>query len=97
MTASHSDYDPQLTNLQPVLKSYWLIIHVATLTISYGFLGLGFVLGLINMCIYLFKTNKNYRRLDLVTKELTNINEINLTVGVFLAAVGTFLGGNLGK
>jgi len=93
MTASHSDYDPQLTNLQPVLKSYWLIIHVATLTISYGFLGLGFVLGLINMFIYLFKTNKNYRRLDQITKELTHINEMNLTIGVFMAAVGTFLGG----
>ncbi len=93
MTASHSDYDPQLTNLQPVLKSYWLIIHVATLTISYGFLGLGFVLGLINMFIYVFKNNKNYRRLDMITKELTNINEMNLTIGVFMAAVGTFLGG----
>ncbi len=93
MTASHSDYDPQLTNLQPVLKSYWLIIHVATLTISYGFLGLGFILGLITMFIYLFKTKKNYRRLDLITTELTHINEINLTIGLFLAAVGTFLGG----
>jgi len=93
MTASHSDYDPQLTNLQPVLKSYWLVIHVATLTISYGFLGLGFILGLINMAIYLFKNNRNYRRLDQVTRELTYINEINLTVGVFLAAAGTFMGG----
>lgn len=93
MTASHSDYDPQLTNLQPVLKSYWLIIHVATLTISYGFLGLGFVLGLINMSIYLFKTQKNYRRLDMITRELSHINEMNLTIGLFMAAVGTFLGG----
>jgi len=93
MTAGLSDYDPQLTNLQPVLKSYWLVIHVATITISYGFLGLGFILGLITLLIYLFKTTKNYRRLDLITKELTYINEINLTVGVFLAAVGTFLGG----
>ena len=93
MTASLSDYDPQLTNLQPVLKSYWLVIHVATITISYGFLGLGFILGLINMFIYLFKNQKNYRRLDQVTTELTHINEINITIGVFLAAVGTFLGG----
>jgi cytochrome c-type biogenesis protein CcsB len=93
MTAGLSDYDPQLTNLQPVLKSYWLVIHVATITISYGFLGLGFILGLITMFVYLFKNQKNYRRLDMITKELTHINEINLTVGVFLAAVGTFLGG----
>ncbi|WP_372793241.1 cytochrome c biogenesis protein CcsA [Lutibacter sp.] len=93
MTASHSSYDPQLTNLVPVLKSYWLIIHVATLTISYGFLGLGFILGLFNMGIYLIKTPKNSNRLSLITKELTYINEMNLTIGLFLATVGTFLGG----
>jgi cytochrome c-type biogenesis protein CcsB len=93
MTASHSSYDPQLTNLVPVLKSYWLIIHVATLTISYGFLGLGFILGLFNMSIYLIKTPKNSKRLSLITKELTYINEMNLTIGLFLATVGTFLGG----
>ena len=93
MTASHSSYDPQLTNLQPVLKSYWLIIHVATLTISYGFLGLGFVLGFFNMGIYIFKNKKNGQRLSLITRELTYINEMNLTIGLLLATVGTFLGG----
>ena len=93
MTASHSSYDPQLTNLQPVLKSYWLVIHVACLTISYGFLGLGFILGLINMIIYVLKNKTNKHRLDLVTSELTHINEMNVTVGLFLATVGTFLGG----
>lgn len=93
MTASHSSYDPQLTNLTPVLKSYWLIIHVAVLTISYGFLGLGFILGIMNMFIYLFKTKRNQDRLDLLILELTYINEMNLSVGLFLATVGTFLGG----
>ena len=93
MTASHSSYDPQLTNLQPVLKSYWLVIHVATLTISYSFLGLGFLLGMINLCIVLFQNKKNYQRLSMVITELTNINEMNLTIGLFLATVGTFLGG----
>jgi len=93
MTASHSSYDPQLTNLQPVLKSYWLIVHVATLTISYGFLGLGFFLGLINLSINLFKNPKNEGRLDLIITELTYINEMNLTIGIVLATIGTFLGG----
>jgi len=93
MTASHSSYDPQLTNLVPVLKSYWLIIHVATLTISYGFLGLGFILGFFNMGIYLMKTKKNAKRLSLITRELTYVNEMNLTIGLFLATIGTFLGG----
>jgi len=93
MTASHSSYDPQLTNLQPVLKSYWLIIHVATLTISYGFLGLGLFLGLINLTLMLFKNQNNTAKFSLLIKELSNINEMNLTIGLFLATVGTFLGG----
>jgi cytochrome c-type biogenesis protein CcsB len=93
MTAGLSNYDPQLTNLQPVLKSYWLILHVAGITISYGFLGLGIILGLMNMFIYLFKTSKNNARLDLLIKELTYINEMNLEIGLFLATIGTFLGG----
>ena len=93
MTASHSSYDPQLTNLVPVLKSYWLIIHVATLTISYGFLGLGFFLGFFNMGLYLLKTPKNEQRISLITRELTYVNEMNLTIGLLLATVGTFLGG----
>ena len=93
MTASHSSYDPQLTNLQPVLKSYWLIIHVATLTISYGFLGLAFFLGIINMCIMIFKNNKNHFKLNLIIKELTYISEMNIIIGLVLATIGTFLGG----
>jgi cytochrome c-type biogenesis protein CcsB len=93
MTASHSSYDPQITNLQPVLKSYWLIIHVATLTISYGFLGLGFLLGIINLSLSLFKNAVNSSRINLIIKELTHINEMNLTIGLVLATVGTFLGG----
>ena len=77
MTAGHSSFDPQLTDLQPVLKSYWLVIHVACITISYGFLGLGFTLGLINTINYLFlkKGNKNLR----VITEL-HVNEMTLTI-----------------
>jgi cytochrome c-type biogenesis protein CcsB len=93
MTAGHSSYDPQLTNLQPVLKSYWLIIHVAVITISYGFLALGFILGLINIFLFLFKSKSNAQRSDLLIEELTYTNEISISVGLFLATLGTFLGG----
>ncbi|MCK9422390.1 MAG: cytochrome c biogenesis protein CcsA [Bacteroidales bacterium] len=93
MTAGHSSYDPQLTNLQPVLKSYWLIVHVAVITVSYGFLALGFLLGLINMFIFLFKTKIQAFRLDLIIRELTLTNEMTLIIGIVLATIGTFLGG----
>jgi len=92
MTAGHSSYDPQLTNLQPVLKSYWLILHVAIITISYGFLGLGFMLGIINMFLFGLKNGKNAIKMDSLIAELTKINEMNLEIGLFLATIGTFLG-----
>lgn len=93
MTAGHSNFDPQLTNLQPVLKSYWLNIHVATITISYGFFGLAFILGLINMLIYIIKTPKNKKHYELNITELTYTSEMTITIGLVLATIGTFLGG----
>lgn len=93
MTAGHSNYDPQLTNLQPVLQSYWLVIHVAVITVSYGFLALGCMLGVINMFLYLFRSKHNGVRSSLLISELTFINEKNLQIGLFLATLGTFLGG----
>ena len=92
MTAGHSSFDPQLTNLQPVLKSYWLMIHVACITISYGFLGLGFILGLINLFNYLF-VGPNKKNLKAIISELTYVNEMTVTIGLALATIGTFLGG----
>lgn len=93
MTAGHSQYDPELTNLQPVLKSYWLVIHVAVITISYGFFGLGFILALISLIISVFRNPDNSKRLTDVLRQLTHINEMTLIVGITLATIGTFLGG----
>ncbi|WP_289054005.1 cytochrome c biogenesis protein [Carboxylicivirga marina] len=92
MVAGLSYYDPQLTNLNPVLKSYWLIIHVAIITIGYGFLALGFIIGLINICLYLLRPKGKSELFSLVIKELTLINEKLLTIGMFLTAIGTFIG-----
>ena len=85
--------NPEITNLVPVLKSYWLIIHVACITTSYGFFSLGAVLGLIALGVMLFMNKNNHKKVDLLTSELTFINEMTVTIGLILAAVGTFLGG----
>ncbi len=85
--------DPQLTSLVPVLKSYWLIIHVACMTSSYGFFGLGAVLGFVVIFMMLIKTQSNAKRINLSISGLTYINEMIVTVGVVLATIGTFLGG----
>lgn len=85
--------DPQVTNLVPVLQSYWLAIHVAMITASYGFLGLGALLGMITLTLFILKKPHNEDRLNLAIKELNAINEMSLIVGLVLLTVGNFLGG----
>lgn len=92
MVANLSWLDPQVTNLVPVLKSYWLVIHVAVITASYSFLGVGALLGFLNMVLIGLQNKKNINRLKYTIEELTNINEMNLIIGVFLVTIGTFLG-----
>jgi cytochrome c-type biogenesis protein CcsB len=85
--------DPQITNLVPVLKSYWLTIHVATITASYGFMALGALLAFLNLSIMIFKNEKNNLRLSLSIEELTYVIEMALSIGIILLTIGNFLGG----
>jgi cytochrome c-type biogenesis protein CcsB len=91
--AGMSWMDPQITNLVPVLKSYWLILHVAVITASYGFLGLGSLLGFFNLIIICLKTGSNHRRLNASVTELTHVIGMAIIAGLFLLTIGTFLGG----
>lgn len=91
LTASHSFYNPQLTLLQPILKSNWLIFHVATITIGYSFLALSFIYGLLHVfLITIIKTLNTNNKLQL--NRLTLINEKSIYIGLFFTIVGTFLG-----
>ncbi|TXI87450.1 MAG: hypothetical protein E6Q37_02080 [Crocinitomicaceae bacterium] len=85
--------DPEITPLQPVLKSYWLMIHVAIITGSYGFLGLGAILGLINQSLYVFRNKVNAKRFTSHINEITYVSELTITIGLFMLTIGTFLGG----
>ncbi len=85
--------NPEITNLMPVLKSYWLKIHVATIVSSYAPLALSSVLGLMALILLIIKTPKTKAVIEVKIKELTYINEIAMTIGLFVLAVGTFLGG----
>jgi len=85
--------NPAITNLEPVLKSYWLTIHVAIITSSYSFLGLGAILGITNMLLMIARNKRNKEHLGDSIDELTYISEMTITIGTFAAAIGTFLGG----
>ncbi|MGN6297631.1 MAG: cytochrome c biogenesis protein CcsA [Ginsengibacter sp.] len=82
--------DPQITPLEPVLKSYWLMIHVGIITSSYGFFGLSAVLSTISLILFSTKPTK---KIEHSIREMTIVNEMALTVGLFALGVGTFLGG----
>jgi cytochrome c-type biogenesis protein CcsB len=92
-TAHLSWMDPQITNLVPVLKSYWLVIHVAVITASYSFLGLGALVALINLVIMFFENQRNRSGLEDHINKLTYITEMTLIAGLYLLSIGTFLGG----
>jgi ABC-type transport system involved in cytochrome c biogenesis permease subunit len=93
LTAHMSWLNPELTNLVPVLKSHWLTIHVATITASYGFLGLGCMVAFLNLLLMIFRTKANAERLNLALKELMLIIEMALMSGIVLLVIGNFLGG----
>ncbi len=84
--------DPEITPLEPVLKSPWIKIHVAVITGSYGFLGLVCILGLFNLILYTARNKKNSEKVSTNIKELTYISEMTMTVGLFMLTIGTFLG-----
>ena len=85
--------DPAIANLQPVLDSYWLMIHVAVIVASYGPFTLGMILGAVALLLMLMTTKKNKLKMDLNIKEITTITEMSLTVGLVMLTIGNFLGG----
>lgn len=85
--------DPQINPLVPVLKSPWLMFHVAVIVAAYGFFGLSCLLGLTNLTLLsLTKAASDKETLRLRIRELGIINEMSLWVGLALMAAGTFLG-----
>jgi cytochrome c-type biogenesis protein CcsB len=92
MVAHMSFMDPEITNLVPVLKSYWLTLHVSVIVSSDGFLGVGAILSLINLILLSLSNDKNRERISDTIDELTVINFKILTIGLYLLTIGTFLG-----
>ncbi len=92
MVAHLSFMDPEITNLVPVLQSYWLTLHVSVITGSYGFLGLGAILGLINLILITLTWRNNRQRISNTIDNLTVINFKTLTLGLYFLTIGTFLG-----
>ncbi|PNQ72865.1 cytochrome C biogenesis protein [Hanstruepera neustonica] len=85
--------DPEITPLVPVLKSYWLTIHVSMEAGSYGFLMLGAIIGLINLILMICLTESNKSRIKRIVQEMSYISELTLMGGLVMVSIGTYLGG----
>ena len=91
-----ADKAPELLNgslhpLEAVLRSsFWLIVHVLTITMSYGAFFLAFALG--HVALFLFLRQKK-RTADSRIKKYVHCIDRSLQVGVVLIAAGTILGG----
>jgi cytochrome c-type biogenesis protein CcsB len=92
-TAHLTGVDPQITNLVPVLKSYWLTIHVSIITGSYGFLAIGCMLGFMALLLFIVRGNGDKPHIDDNIRHITAINEAALIIGLAMLIVGNFLGG----
>ncbi|HLS31700.1 MAG TPA: cytochrome c biogenesis protein CcsA, partial [Flavobacteriaceae bacterium] len=93
MVAHWNWMDPSIANLEPVLDSYWIMIHTSVIVASYGPFTLGAILGLICLLLIIFTNSNNAKKMRLNIRELTIINEMALTVGLVLLTIGNFLGG----
>lgn len=85
--------NPEITPLVPVLKSYWLTIHVSLEAGSYGFLMLGAVIGILNLLIVASVNKTRLENSVRTIQELTYVSELTITGGLFMLSIGTFLGG----
>lgn len=77
--------DPQITPLIPVLQSYWLNIHVSTITASYAFFVMAYLSSLAGFIALICRANS--------VQNLAILTEIVLILGTVLLSIGTFLGG----
>jgi len=93
MVAGLSFLDPEITPLVPVLKSYWLTIHVSMVAGSYGFLMLGAIIGVLNLVFMIFANSRNSQKVNRIIKEMTSISEMTMIGGLMMLSIGTYLGG----
>ena len=85
--------DPSIANLQPVLDSYWLMIHVSIIVGSYGPFTIGMILGIVALFLTILSNKKNRKKMSIKLEELTIVNELSITIGLTMLTIGNFLGG----
>lgn len=90
--ASMNNGNPEIGNLVPVLKSYWLSIHVAVITSSYALFALVMMLALVNLLLFLFISNGRWDNIMKKAGQLEALIQVMLTIALYMLTIGTILG-----
>ena len=90
--ASMNNGNPEIGNLVPVLKSYWLSIHVAVITSSYALFALIMMMALVNMLLFLFASSSKLKNILSKTDQLDALIQVMLTIAMYMLTIGTILG-----
>lgn len=93
MVAHWNWLDPAVANLQPVLNSYWLMIHVAIIVASYGPFTVAMILCLLVLAGMVFLNRRNRTSLSAPLRQLLLLAELAMTMGLVMLTIGNFLGG----
>lgn len=88
-----TNLNPEITSLVPVLKSYWLNIHVTIMMLGYAFTGSCAFLGLLTLIVLGLQNHKNQWHISELVQELNRINRVALIIGLYFLTIGCFLGG----
>lgn len=90
--ASMNNGNPEIGNLVPVLKSYWLSIHVAVITSSYALFALVMMMALVNLLLFIFMTPAKFHRITNKTAQLDALVQVMLIIALYMLTIGTILG-----
>lgn len=90
--AGMNNANPEIGNLVPVLKSYWLSIHVAVITSSYALFAMVMMMALVNMVLYLVASPSSFKQIVEKTEQMSAMLQSIMIIGLYLMTIGTILG-----
>ncbi|HNZ71285.1 MAG TPA: cytochrome c biogenesis protein CcsA, partial [Prolixibacteraceae bacterium] len=92
LVSAMNNGNPEIGTLVPVLKSYWLSIHVAVITSSYALFALAMMLALVNLSMFAFIPSKKFEGYLKTSKQIVLLEQILIIPGLYLLTIGTILG-----
>jgi cytochrome c-type biogenesis protein CcsB len=92
LVSAMNNGNPEIGTLVPVLKSYWLSIHVAVITSSYALFALAMMLALVNLSMFAFIPSKKFEGYLKTSKQIMLLEQILIIPGLYLLTIGTILG-----